>query len=209
MINEKYTVIDNIRVHYYENNVNIKNTLILHGFSFNAKTWVDLGTLDELERNGFGAISLDFPGFGKSEKLPGLNYDGYPVKSDEDMEKVLNFLQKFLSLSMKEKYILIGSSMGAHFSLNLMAKFPEKIEKVVLVGPVRFMNILDLLEKTSVPVLIFRGSKDTISKKEDVEILLSHLKKGKYIECENSGHACYLEKPEFFHKNLMEFLKNR
>ncbi len=88
MINEKYTMIENIRVHYYENDVNLKNTLILHAFSFNAKTWVDLGTLDELEMNGFGSISLDFPGFGKSEKMSGLKYDGYPVKSDEGMEKV-------------------------------------------------------------------------------------------------------------------------
>ncbi len=99
--------------------------------------------------------------------------------------------------------------MGAHFSLNLMAKYHKKIEKVVLIGPVRFMNILDSLEKVKIPVLIFRGSNDTISKREDVEILLSHLKERKYIECEKSGHACYLEKPKFFHKNLIEFLKNR
>ncbi len=64
-------MIENIRVHYYENDVNLKNTLILHGFSFNAKTWVDLGTLDELERNGFGSISLDFRALVKVKKCPG------------------------------------------------------------------------------------------------------------------------------------------
>ncbi len=110
------------------------------------------------------------------------------MKSDEGMEKVF-------IIEPERKIYSDWIINGCTFFPEPYGKIPEKIEKVVLIGPVRFMNILDSLEKVKIPVLIFRGSNDTISKREDVEILLSHLKERKYIECEKSGYACYLEKP--------------
>ena len=53
-------------VHYLEvERRNAKTVLLLHGRSFKAATWRDLGTLDALADMGFRVLALDIPGFGE------------------------------------------------------------------------------------------------------------------------------------------------
>ena len=43
-----------------------QSVLLLHGASFKAETWRQIGTLDILPKEGYHAVAVDLPGFGDS-----------------------------------------------------------------------------------------------------------------------------------------------
>ena len=54
-------------VHYLESGTHCARTvLLLHGASFKAETWRQIGTLDILSKEGYHAVAVDLPGFGDS-----------------------------------------------------------------------------------------------------------------------------------------------
>ena len=51
-------------VHYLESGTHCtKTVLLLHGASFKAETWRQIGTLDILAKEGYHAVAVDLPGF--------------------------------------------------------------------------------------------------------------------------------------------------
>ncbi|MCK4781532.1 alpha/beta hydrolase [Candidatus Parcubacteria bacterium] len=99
-----------------------KTILILHGWGSFSEKWRKTGDL--LSKNNFQVIAPDLPGFGKSSDPP------KPWDVDDYVEWVKNFIvQKKL-----KNFFLLGHSFGGRVAIKFSAKYPEKVEKLILVS---------------------------------------------------------------------------
>jgi pimeloyl-ACP methyl ester carboxylesterase len=94
--------------------------LILHGWGRGHISWI--GMQDNLSRN-FQVITLDLPGFGKSDMPP----TGWGVS--DYVRFVLDFARK-LDI---DRFHLLGQSFGGRLCIKLAAHYPERIKKLILV----------------------------------------------------------------------------
>ena len=83
---------------------------------------------DSLLQHNFHLISVDRPGYGKSQKRPKKK-----VYSLEEQAKSIIIALK--SNHSNKKAIVIGRSYGAPVAAKLAAMYPDKIEKIVLLSP--------------------------------------------------------------------------
>jgi len=193
MTNEVNLDIDGYNVRYFEEGSG-KAVVLLHGASFNAEIWVKTGTLSAIAKAGWRSISVDMPGFGKTEK------DGY--------DTVASFLEKLFERLGIERAVIIGASMGGREALSFSVKYPEKVIGLVLVGAVSVWMYENMLSKIKdLPVLLIWGSEDNISPKENYQIIINHLSNSR-LKLIGKIHPCYLEEPEMFNKEISEFLKS-
>ncbi len=96
--------------------------LILHGWGSSPDSW---NTVQEiLSGQGLRVISPDFPGFGKSET----------PESAWNLDDYLAWTVEFIDFLKLDKLIIIGHSFGGRVAIKLSAKYPEKVEKLILCG---------------------------------------------------------------------------
>lgn len=88
--------------------------LFVHGFGADSTIWDDFKR--EVVRSGYQVITMDLPGFGKSEVLP--------EASIETMVDVINQLLLHLSIP---KLVYIGHSMGGYVGLAFAKKHEDKL----------------------------------------------------------------------------------
>ena len=167
--------------------------VLLHGMKFQAATWQELGTLERIAEEGFHVIAMDMPGFGLS-----------PTCSAEQNKMLESFLQEI----GQQKIILIGPSMGGKIALEFTINHPERITALVLVGSVGVEENSNNLSSIDVPTLMIWGSEDQISPLTNCEILLSSISGSKKIIIEGAPHPCYLDNPDTWHTELMNFLNS-
>jgi len=94
--------------------------LILHGWGVGHSSWIE--TQDKLSKN-FQVITLDLPGFGKSD-LPEQAWN---------VQNYVDFVLDFMNILGIDKFYLLGHSFGGRISIKLAAQSPEKIKKLILV----------------------------------------------------------------------------
>ncbi len=100
--------------------------LILHGWGSNSKKWQKVGEL--LVGKGLKVIIPDLPGFGESQK-PTISWN---------LDDYCSFVEEFVKFLNFEKFYLLGHSFGGALAVKFSLKFPEKIEKLFLVGAACF-----------------------------------------------------------------------
>ncbi|MDZ7936633.1 MAG: alpha/beta fold hydrolase, partial [Emticicia sp.] len=83
---------------------------------------------DSLLQHNFHLISVDRPGYGKSQKCP-------KKKTYSLEEQAKSIILALKSNHSSKKAIMIGRSYGAPVAAKLAAMFPDKIEKIVLLSP--------------------------------------------------------------------------
>jgi pimeloyl-ACP methyl ester carboxylesterase len=79
---------------------------LLHRASFSSQTWRELGTLTLLGNQGYRAVALDLPGFGKSQSI-----------HTNPSRFLLTFMQQ-LKLTPP---VIVSPSMSGRYSLPLVA----------------------------------------------------------------------------------------
>jgi pimeloyl-ACP methyl ester carboxylesterase len=168
---------------------------LLHGMSFCAETWVEMGLFDELAKD-YSVYSFDMPYGAKSrsEKFDALNRDEYA-----------EFLKELLkSLGMDEP-VLLGASISGEVTLRYLS-MGYAAKAAIVAGPVGIKGLVTRLGMITIPLLAIWGGKDNISPPENAEILAGHAKKAEVHIIKNAGHACYLDRPEEFRSLVRDFL---
>lgn len=96
----------------------MKKIIILHGWTYSTEKWQTF--LDILEKKGFEPIMLH---------VPGLTMENDKVWK---MEDYVNWLYKKIEKE-KGKAVILGHSNGGRIALSFAIKYPEKVEKLILI----------------------------------------------------------------------------
>jgi pimeloyl-ACP methyl ester carboxylesterase len=171
-------------------------TVLLHGFSFCAETWVEIGLFDELAQE-YLVYSFDMPYGIKSRS------DKFDAKSRDEYAGFLNDLLKTLNIN---EAILLGASISGEVTLRYLSS-GHSAKAGIVVGPVNVKSLAPNLNRISVPLLVVWGERDDISSPDNSKILESHVRNTKVHILKEAGHACYLDKPEEFKVIVKDFLK--
>ena len=118
------TTLNGTEVAYYDNKTNGTPIVLIHGLASNMGFWRYV--IPELEQKGFRVIAIDLPGYGKSAKPYSAPY------TLSFYAQTVNELLKHVGIP---KAIWAGHSMGGQISMVAALKFPERIEKLVLIAP--------------------------------------------------------------------------
>lgn len=164
--------------------------VLLHGGRFSSATWRELGTLDRLAAAGLRALAVDLPGFGRtpaSELAPA------------------DFAARLLEAVGSEPPVLVSPSMSGRFSLPLLAARPEAVGGFVAVAPVGIPEHASRLAEVTVPALLVWGGEDRVIPLEQASQLAASLRRSRTVVLEGASHPCYLDQPERFHQELVDF----
>ena len=193
-IQSKFVTIQQGRIHYLEAGPpGAPSVLFLHGASFSAQTWQDLGTLALLAQNGYWAVAVDLPSFGQSGRVSGQPQD---------------FLLELMERLSLTQPVLVSPSMSGGYSLPLVAQQPEKLKGFVAVAPVGIPSFERQLKGIELPTLAIWGSNDQIVPVTQAERLCHLLPNAQKVILENAGHACYMRATDDFHQHLIQFVES-
>jgi pimeloyl-ACP methyl ester carboxylesterase len=121
-----FSTVDGVRIHFQEAGAeNAPPLILIHGFISSNLVWSDV--LLPLAATGFRVIAPDLPGYGYSDK-PG---DGeYTIESQACA--VIGLMDR-LEI---EKATIVGASYGGAVAASMALDYPERVERLVLVGTV-------------------------------------------------------------------------
>lgn len=111
------------RVHYLDEGAG-KAVVLVHGFAGSTFSW--LPVVPELARE-FRVVVVDLPGFGLSDRRPGIGY-GHEAQAER--------LRALLDLLGIKRAAFVGHSMGGAIVQRLAVRHPDRVERLVLVGSV-------------------------------------------------------------------------
>ena len=145
----------NIKLAYIDEGQSEIPLILIHGLGTNAKGWIrNIPELSKLHR----VIAIDLPGYGKSDK-------GYYQYSMEFYADVLIHLMNELQI---EKAIPVGHSMGGQIAMTAGLKYPDRIQKLVLIAPAGFERFdigeADWMKKAMSVDFIKKTTMDAIDK---------------------------------------------
>ncbi|NES22662.1 MAG: alpha/beta hydrolase, partial [Symploca sp. SIO3E6] len=191
-ISSQYVTIQGTKIHYLAAGATTaKTVLFLHGASFNAKTWQEIGSLQLLAQKGYRGIAVDLPGYGSSERLSGSNKD---------------FLLELINSLDLNLPILVSPSMSGNYSLPLIANHAEQLSGFVPIAPVGILKFEEQLKGVQLPTLAIWGSNDRLIPVAQADLLLKLMPNAQKVVLENAGHACYMRATDAFHEHLLKFV---
>ncbi len=121
-IHNKYIKVGGIDIRYLTGGHG-RPLLILHGGSDGAKPWTK--TISELAKK-YTVYIPDLPGWGHSQPLN--------RKGDYFIPELVEFVDKFSQNMGLENFYLMGHSLGGAVALTYTLKFPQKVNKLILVS---------------------------------------------------------------------------
>ncbi|XP_061864428.1 protein ABHD14A [Colius striatus] len=172
------------------------DVLFLHGQAFTSKTWEALGTLALLAAEGYRVVAIDLPGYG----------DSPPVETVATVQGRVAFLDHVLQELGMRRPVLISPSMSGRFALPFLLARGDRLAGFVPIAPVGTKDYTaEQYRRVQTPTLILYGARDTSLGLQALQNL-QHLPRHRVAVLPGAGHACYLDKPEGFHRALLGFL---
>ena len=168
-----------------------RDVLLLHGKMFSAETWNKLGTLEVLAENGYRAFALDLPGFGESPSCS---------------ETPASVIKQFIQTKNLDQPVLVGPSMSGKIGIEFSLDQQDLLGGLVLLGSVGVRENQDRLAQIALPTLLMWGDQDKVSPVGNGYLLNEKIKASTFVELEDAGHPCYLDKPDIWHRELIRYL---
>ena len=207
--------------------------VLVHGFLGSSKMWEPQ---INFFKDYFRVITLDLPGFGRSNK----------AKSHNNIQSIANLLLDCLDEKKIDKFYLLGHSMGGMIIQEMAKKRGDKILKLVCYStgprgemPGRFETVdqsRENLKKKGLEITAKNIAKTWFVKGEDAKYFdicieagkqtsmetvdnaliafknwngvdtLKNIKNSKLKIFENCAHNVHLEQPDQFNKTIKDFL---
>ncbi len=117
----RFVAVDGMEVHYRDEGRG-PVLLLLHGSNASLHTWE--GWVREL-KSDYRLIRLDLPGHGLTGPHPENRYH---------WAEAAQFVDHFAQKLKLDRYVVVGNSMGGGIAWNYALAFPQKVEKLVLIG---------------------------------------------------------------------------
>lgn len=114
-----------IDTNYHDSGAGSHTVLLLHGSGPGVSAWTNWQRVIPALADSFRVVAPDLAGFGYTQRKPDLQYD---IKL---WSKHLLALLDALEL---HKVSLVGNSFGGSLALAVAARFPDRFEKLVLMG---------------------------------------------------------------------------
>lgn len=125
-----YVQINSCRIAYFSVENPGKTVLLLHGTGADSQLWEPQTRL--LATKGFNVLAMDFRGHGRSGPCP---IDSWNTLTED----ILGLME---NQKVTQRVILMGHSIGAMAALKFAETYPERVEKVLVVGITPRMNLL-------------------------------------------------------------------
>ncbi|NQU59420.1 MAG: alpha/beta hydrolase [Rhodospirillales bacterium] len=102
--------------------------ILIHGSGMDRTVWQFQSR--NIAFQGNCVLGVDLPGHGRSEGAP-----------PETIAAMADWLGRFMDAAKVESATLIGHSMGSLIALDMAARFPERVDKLVLMGVAESMPV--------------------------------------------------------------------
>ncbi|XP_025901890.1 protein ABHD14B-like [Nothoprocta perdicaria] len=173
--------------------------LLLHGIRFSSDTWLQLQTLATLARAGYRAVAIDLPGLGRSKDAVAPAPVGQPAPG-----AFLKAVWEALGLGAA---VLVSPSLSGMYSLPFLLEHSALLKAYVPVAPICTEKFLpEQYARIKTPTLIVYGEQDAELGQASLD-KLRHLPAHRVLVLQGAGHACYLDKPDEWHRGLLAFLQ--
>ena len=173
--------------------------LLLHGYSFTRRVWVETGTLQALSAEGFRVVAPDMP-YGRETACS---------KRTRSIDLNILMVEAAVKAFVGKPYVLLGASLGGKIA-SYYSVTREMPGGLILVAPAirsgdRIADKLRLLRR--IPVLVMWGTRDRIVSKKVIEWIVEETG-GRLIVFEGAGHPLYLDYPDRFNLLVAEFARS-
>ena len=115
-----FVEVDGVRTRYVASGKGDKSIVFLHGFSSSLYSWRQV--LEPISKT-YRVYALDLKGFGFSGKPEG----------DYTTDEYVDFVIDFMDVLGVDRATLCGNSMGGGIAWRTALKYPERVEKLILV----------------------------------------------------------------------------
>jgi pimeloyl-ACP methyl ester carboxylesterase len=151
-----------------------KPIVILHGWGGSSDSWEQVSKI--LALTGYKVISPDFPGFGKSLT---------PLKI-WNLTNYMDWLENFLDFLKLKKVSIISHSFGGRVAVKFAAKYPNRIEKLILCSPAGVRIKPNLSTRTT---LYANAAGGFIFNKKALNLFKGSLKSWSYFFLRNTDYV--------------------